>query len=281
MGYGLHRDLNAAGVGCIIVAPSLIPKQLGSRVKTDRRDAVKLARFLRSGDLTAVAVPERATEAMRDLERARDDAKNVERSARHQLGKFLLRHGRIYQGKTAWTRMHLEWIRKQAFDHQAQQRVLTDDLHTVEQAAERVEKLTGDIRELVETWEMAPLVKSLQALRGVQLVTAVIIEGLLAGAFARAAQGPSQGYEKPVLCCWYGSNLRQRPEPQTARAGWPGARGRGRLRGRAGRVRSAGAPSRARLYLALLLLRTAARALEVLGLPALGGRAVDGTIPRD
>ena len=133
-----------------MVAPSLIPKQAGSRVKTDRRDAAKLARFLRSGDLTAVAVPERATEAMRDLERARDDAKNVERSARHQLGKFLLRHGRIYQGKTAWTRVHLEWIRKQAFDHEAQQRVLTDYLHTVEQAAARVEKLTGDIRELVE-----------------------------------------------------------------------------------------------------------------------------------
>jgi transposase len=83
-GYGLHRDLNAAGVSCIVVAPSLVPKQVGSRVKTDRRDAVKLARFLRSGDLTSVAVPDPDTEAMRDLERAREDAKNVERVARHQ-----------------------------------------------------------------------------------------------------------------------------------------------------------------------------------------------------
>jgi transposase len=174
-GYGLHRDLNAAGIECIVVAPSLVPKQVGSRVKTDRRDALKLARFLRSGDLTAVAVPDQATEAMRDLERARDDAKNVERSARHQLSKFLLRHGRIYQGKTAWNRSHMEWIRKQAFAHEAQQRVLTDYLHTVEQGAERVGQLTRDIEELVESWKLAPLVKSLQALRGVQLVTAVII----------------------------------------------------------------------------------------------------------
>jgi transposase len=112
---------------------------------------------------------------MRDLERARDDAKNVERSARHQLSKFLLRHGRIYQGKTAWNRSHMEWIRKQAFAHEAQQRVLTDYLHTVEQGAERVGQLTRDIEELVESWKLAPLVKSLQALRGVQLVTAVII----------------------------------------------------------------------------------------------------------
>ena len=174
-GYGLHRDLVAAGFRCEVVAPSLVPKQVGSRVKTDRRDAVKLARFLRSGDLTAVAVPDQATEAMRDLERARDDAKNVERSARHQLGKFLLRHGRIYQGKTAWSRGHFDWIRKQAFKHEAQQRVLTDYLRTVEQAAERVAQLTRDMEELVKSWSLAPLVKALQALRGVQLVTAVVI----------------------------------------------------------------------------------------------------------
>lgn len=174
-GYGLHRDLNAAGVPCIVVAPSLIPKQVGSRVKTDRRDAVRLARFLRSGDLTAVAVPDPATEAMRDLERAREDAKAVERSGRHQLGKFLLRHGRIYPGKTAWTRTHLEWIRTQSFEYEAQRRVLTDYLHTVEMAVERVEKLTRDMAELAEKWSLAPLVKSLQALRGVQMVTAVII----------------------------------------------------------------------------------------------------------
>src|SRR5262249_22719961 len=113
-GFGLQRDLTAAGIECTVVAPSLVPSCSGDRVKTDRRDAIKLARFLRSGDLTEVFVPDPATEAMRDLERARDAAKRAERVARHQLSKFLLRHGRRYASKT-WTRSHLEWIRKQRF----------------------------------------------------------------------------------------------------------------------------------------------------------------------
>jgi transposase len=127
---------------CIVVAPSLVPKQVGSRVKTDRRDAVKLARFLRSGDLTAVPVPDQATEAMRDLERARDDAK------------------------------------------------------TVEQGAERVAQLTRDIAELVENWSLAQLVKSLQALRGVQLVTAVIIAAEL-GDLSRFKSAAADGVPRP------------------------------------------------------------------------------------
>jgi transposase len=188
-GYGLHRDLRAAGIHCVVIAPSLVPVQTGNRVKTDRRDAVKLARFLRSGDLTEVAVPDQATEAIRDLERARDDAKKAERVARHQLSKFLLRHGRIYQGKTAWTLKHLDWMRQQRFEQEAQQRVLTDYLHTVEEASARVERLTRDIAELVESWHLAPLVKSLQALRGVQLVTAVVIAAEL-GDFGRFATAP-------------------------------------------------------------------------------------------
>jgi transposase len=131
---------------------------------------------------------------MRDLEQARDDAKNVERSARHQLGKFLLRHGRIYQGKTAWS---FDWIRKQAFEHEAQQRVLTDYLRTVEQAAERVEQLTRDMEELVKSWSLAPLVKALQALRGVQLVTAVVIAAEL-GDLSRFKSAPQlMAYLKP------------------------------------------------------------------------------------
>lgn len=93
-GYGLHRDLVAAGIDCVVVAPSLVPSKAGDRVKTDRRDAARLARFLRSGDLTEVYVPDVESEAMRDLERARDDAKRAERVARHQLSKFLLRHGK-------------------------------------------------------------------------------------------------------------------------------------------------------------------------------------------
>jgi transposase len=188
-GYGLCRDLRAAGLDCIVVAASLVPVLAGDRVKTDRRDAAKLARFLRSGDLTEVHVPEPATEAMRDLERCRDDAKRSERRARQQLGKFLLRHGRSFPGKTAWTAKHLDWVRRQKFSHEAQQRVLVDYLKAVEDETSRVRALTEDIRELVESWSLAPLVKALQAFRGVQLVTAVVIAAEL-GSLCRFETAP-------------------------------------------------------------------------------------------
>ena len=149
-GFVLHRSLRDAGIDCIVIAPSLVPKRAGDRVKTDRRDAVKLARFLRSGDLTEVHVPEASTEAMRDLERSRDDAKRAERTSRHQLSKFLLRHGRRYEGKTAWTGMHLDWARGQTLAHEALNRVLVDYVQAVENATARVDRLTQDIAELVE-----------------------------------------------------------------------------------------------------------------------------------
>lgn len=193
-GFGLCRALQEAGVNCIVVAPSLVPTQSGNRVKTDRRDAVKLARFLRSGDLTAIYVPTSETEAIRDLERSRDDAKKAERVARHQLGKFLLRHGRRYEGKSAWTATHLDWVRKQQFEQPAHQRVLVDYLKTVEDNTARVTRLTKDIAELVEGWSLAPLVKALQAFRGVQLVTAVVIAAEL-GDLKRFASAPElMGY---------------------------------------------------------------------------------------
>jgi transposase len=193
-GYGLHRDLNAAGIDCIVVAPSLVPMKAGDRVKTDRRDAVKLARFLRSGDLTEVHVPDAATEAMRDLERARDAAKRAERTARHQLSKFLLRHGRRYPARTAWTKRHLDWIRTQRFDHEAQQRVLEDYLRTVEDLGERVDRHTRSIVELVESWSLKPLVKALQALRGVNVISATVLAAEL-GDVARFETAPKlMGY---------------------------------------------------------------------------------------
>jgi transposase len=189
-GFGLQRALRAADVECVFIAPSLVPRTAGDRVKTDRRDAVKLARFLRSGDLTEVHVPDAATEAMRDLERCRDGAKRAERTARHQLSKYLLRHGRIYNGKSAWTGMHLDWVRRQVFEHEAQNRVLVDCVHAVENATARVERLTKDIVDLVESWSLRPLVKALQALRGVQIVSAVILAAEL-GDVARFASAPA------------------------------------------------------------------------------------------
>jgi transposase len=173
-GFGLCRHLRKAGIDCVVVAPSLVPGKPGDRVKTDRRDARRLAHYLRSGDLTAVYVPDEAQEAIRDLERARDDAKCAERVARHQLSKFLLRHDRHWE-HTTWTRRHRQWIRGQKFDYPAQQRVLEDYLKAVEDLAERVERLTTQMEELVQDTVLAPLVQALQAFRGISMVSAVTI----------------------------------------------------------------------------------------------------------
>jgi transposase len=148
-------------------------------VKTDRRDARKLAHFLRSGDLTPIFVPDEEAEAIRDLERAREDAKNAERTVRQQLGKFLLRHDRRW-GKSNWTREHLAWIGGQKFEHQAQQRVLTDYLKAVEDATLREKQLTEDLVEVVKDTSLYPLIQALQAFRGIRLITAVTIAAELA-----------------------------------------------------------------------------------------------------
>ena len=174
-GYGLARRLHEQGICCVVVAPSLVPTQKNRRIKTDRRDAVRLAHFLRSGDLVKVTVPEAQTEAMRDLERAREDAIQQERVARQQLDKFLLRHGRCWSAGGKWTCKHWKWIKVQEFPEEASRRVFNDYIQTVEQTLARVQRLTADISELVERWTLGPLVRALQALRGVDLVTAVVL----------------------------------------------------------------------------------------------------------
>lgn len=189
-GYDLQRYLTAAGVDCVVVAPSTVPSQ-GGRIKTDRRDANRLARFLRSGDLTPIAIPTVATEAMRDLERARDDARLAERTVRQQLLKFFDRHGRRFtEGKEHWTKTHWAWIRRQTFDCEAQQRVLSDAINTAEQAADRLTRLDQDISDCVQSWDQRFLVKDLQAFRGICELTAV---GLIAeiGDFSRFTKAPS------------------------------------------------------------------------------------------
>jgi transposase len=174
-GYGLVRTLRGFGWECDVIAPSLIPKKSGDRIKTDRRDAVKLAQSHRSGDLSPIVIPDEVSEAIRDLERARDDAKKVEHVTRHQLSKFLLRNGRRYPGRTTWNEAHRAWIRAQTFAEPAQRHVLVDGLAAVESATFRVAQLTERLREVAATWERAPLVKALQALRGVEFVTAVTV----------------------------------------------------------------------------------------------------------
>jgi Transposase and inactivated derivatives len=174
-GYGLARTLIAADWACDVIAPSLIPKKHGERIKTDQRDAVKLAQNHRSGELVAVFIPDEQTEAIRDLERAREDAKKAERVVRHQLSKFLLRNGRRYPGKTTWNDAHHAWIAQQAFAEPAQQYVLSDGLAAVEGATLRASQLTARLREVTVGWSQEPLVKALQAMRGVEFVTAVTL----------------------------------------------------------------------------------------------------------
>jgi transposase len=193
-GYGLARALLAAGWNCAVIAPSLIPKKPGERIKTDRRDAVKLAVSHRSGDLVAVVIPDETSEAIRDLERARDDAKKAERVVRHQLSKFLLRHGRHYPGKTAWTNAHREWVASQTFFEPAQQHVLADGVAAVAAATTRVAELTERLREVVASWDRAPLVRALQALRGVEFVTAATVVAEVGDLRRFATAGDFMGY---------------------------------------------------------------------------------------
>lgn len=186
-GYGLARSMLAAGWRCDVIAPSLIPRKSGDRIKTDYRDALMLAQNLRAGQLVPVFIPDEKTEAIRDLERAREDAKKTERVARHQLSKFLLRNGRRYSGKTTWNDAHRGWIAKEVFVEPAQQYVLRDGLATVEAATLRCRELTDRLREFAEGWEKEPLIKALQGLRGVEFVTAVTLAAEV-GDFRRFAK---------------------------------------------------------------------------------------------
>jgi transposase len=177
-GYVTYWQLSKMGVACEVVAPTLMPTKPGDRVKTDRRDAERLARSFRSGDLTAVWVPDAAHEALRDLVRAREAAKKDQLRARHRLGKFLLRRGlRAPEGLSAWTVRHLDWVRELRFEQRAQEATCTDYLSEVEHAGKRIDRLDKAIDEAVEQApeKMRAVIEGLQALRGVAKVTAVTL----------------------------------------------------------------------------------------------------------
>ena len=177
-GYVLYWQLTALGVPCEVVAPTLVPVKAGDRVKTDRRDALKLARSYRAGDLTAVWVPDAAHEALRDLVRARAAAKKDQLRARHRLGKFLLRQGRRPPtAMNSWTQTHLTWVKTVHFEHAAQEATLLDYLQEVEHMAERLARLERAINDAVKTApeRMRAVTEALQALRGIALVSAVTI----------------------------------------------------------------------------------------------------------
>ncbi len=172
-GYGLHRLISSLGHECTVVAPSLVPRKPGDHVKTNRRDAVALARLLRAGELTAVWVPDEGHEAIRDLVRARTTAVETLRKHRQQVSAFMLKHGRIFPRKKAWTMRYLRWLQEQTFDHPAHQIALQEMVDAVRLSNERVERLEEAIEEFVPQWTLAPLVQALQALRGVSLIVAV------------------------------------------------------------------------------------------------------------
>lgn len=175
-GYVLYRQLLSLGHDCHVVAPSLIPKRPGDRIKTDRRDANQLARWLRSGDLTRVWVPDTEQEAMRDLCRARNDFKAQQIKARQQLNGYVLRHGHHWpSNKTRWTQAHLNWLESLTFEHDWQQIVLQEYIESVKVASERVAQMTSQMERVLTQWSLAPVVHSLIALRGVDKLAAMVL----------------------------------------------------------------------------------------------------------
>ncbi len=175
-GYGLYRQLIELGHDCQVVAPSRIPKEPGDRVKTDRRDAQKLSRLLRSGDLTAVWVPDEEQEAMRDLTRARDDMKGQERKARQQLNAYVLRHGHSWSAnKSRWTKAHYNWLESLTFGHDWQQMVLQEYIDAVKAASRRVVDMTTQMERVLPQWSLAPVVQGLIALRGIDKLAATVL----------------------------------------------------------------------------------------------------------
>jgi len=174
-GYDIYRYLTRAGSDCMVVAPSMIPKRSGNRVKTDRRDAIMLASLHRAGELDPVFVPREEDEAMRDLVRAREDAVKATRVAKQQLKGFLLRHGIKFSGSGDWKPSYMRWLAELKMPNSAQQIVMQDYINAVKDGNERVTRFNVQIREVLPSWELAPVVTALQAMRGVALITAVTV----------------------------------------------------------------------------------------------------------
>ena len=174
-GYQIYRHLNVKKITCAVVAPSMIPKRSGDRIKTDRRDAINLARLHRAGELTSIYVPSVEDEAIRDLVRCRDDMRRFEKKARQRLLAFLLRQGYRYSGKKHWTKDFYSWLATVKFSHPADQIVLQEYIDTATECSERIKRITEQIQAHVEQWSRVPFVKAYQALRGVSLIVAVTV----------------------------------------------------------------------------------------------------------
>ena len=217
-GYELYWQLVELNVECEVVAPTLVPVKAGDRVKTDRRDAIKLARCYRAGELTAVWVPDRDHEALRDLVRAREAAKRDQLRARHRLGKFLLRHGRRPPTKTrTWGAVHMAWLRGVCFDEFGAQATMVDYLAEVDHVGERITRLERAIDDAIAEApeQIQALVAGLQALRGVAKMTAVTIA---------AEVGQMSRFDRPSQLMGYSGTV-----PSEHSSGGPGKARRGAI----------------------------------------------------
>ena len=188
-GYGLHRQLRDLGQDCQVVAPSLIPRKPGDRVKTDRRDSLNLARLHRAGELTAVWVPDGAQEALRDLTRAREDMKHIQLQAKQRLLGFLLRHGKRFEGKDNWTQAHFRWMEEVAFAQPVQQIVFQEYVDSVRAITRRIAALDEQMESAARESVFWPVIEGLMALRGVKLITATTIVAEI-GDLRRFANAP-------------------------------------------------------------------------------------------
>ena len=171
-GYWIYRLITSLGHCCYVVAPSLIPKKPGERVKTDKRDALKLSKLLKSEDLTPIYVPEPEDEAIRDLSRAREIAMKDLKDAIYQLKALLLRNNINYAGTANWSLKHLRWLTELVLPHPAQQIVLQEFIQTINERTARLERLDNELSHYVYQWRYYPVVKAIQAMRGVRLLVA-------------------------------------------------------------------------------------------------------------
>ncbi|MEI7765771.1 MAG: IS110 family transposase [bacterium] len=173
-GFVIARRLKQLRIECTVVAPSLIPKKAGDRIKTDKRDAEKLARLLRAGDLSPVYVPDATDEAIRDLCRARTDAVDDRTRARHRLKSFLLRHGFRYTAKSTWTPAHMRYLRELVLPHPAMKVIMEDYLCAIDAANERVSRCEEAMADLLVSWQLRPAVEALMGFKGFKIVAAMI-----------------------------------------------------------------------------------------------------------
>jgi transposase len=174
-GYWLYRYLTRKGFSCHVVAPSLIPRKPGDRVKTDRRDAATLARLMRSGDLESIYIPRIEDEAIRDLSRGREDAIRDLKATKYRLKAFLLRQDIRYEGRANWNAAHLRWLSEVVCATRAQQIVFQEYVRAVTEQHERLQRLERELLDEVEGWRLFPVVEAIQALRGLDIIGAVIL----------------------------------------------------------------------------------------------------------